>query len=89
MERYQDLAFRTAYLIVRDAAEAEDAAQEAFIKAFYALPRFKTGASVRPWLLQIVANQARNQRRAGGRRGNLALRAAQTEEEPAPSPEPW
>jgi RNA polymerase sigma factor (sigma-70 family) len=79
VERYQDVAFRVAALIVGDAAEAEDATQEAFIKAYYALPRFRVGAPFRPWLLQIVANQARNQRRAGGRRGDLALRASSTE----------
>lgn len=76
VERYQDLAFRIAYIIVGNAPEAEDATQEAFIKAYYALPRFRTGAAFRPWLLQIVANQARNQRRAGGRRGGLLLRAS-------------
>jgi RNA polymerase sigma-70 factor (ECF subfamily) len=90
VERYQDLAFRIAYIILGDAAEAEDATQEAFIKAYYALPRFHAGAPFRPWLLQIVANQARNQRRAGGRRGALVLRAA-ADERPsgraAPSPE--
>jgi RNA polymerase sigma-70 factor (ECF subfamily) len=75
VERYQDVAFRTAYIVLRDAAEAEDAAQEGFIKAFYALSRFKAGKTFRPWLLEIVANQARNQRRASGRRGALALRA--------------
>jgi RNA polymerase sigma factor (sigma-70 family) len=90
VERYQDVAFRVAYLISQDAEEAKDAAQEAFIKAFYALRRFRAGAPFGPWLLQIVANQARNQRRAGGRRGALALRAF-AEERPsggaAPSPE--
>jgi RNA polymerase sigma factor (sigma-70 family) len=79
VERYQDVAFRVAALIVGNAAEAEDAAQEAFIKAYYALPRFRVGAPFRPWLLQIVANQARNQRRAGGRRVDLALRASGAE----------
>jgi RNA polymerase sigma-70 factor (ECF subfamily) len=79
VERYQDVAFRTAYLMLRDAAEADDAAQEGFIKAFYALPRFRPGAAFRPWLLEIVANQARNQRRAGGRRDALAVRASAEE----------
>jgi RNA polymerase sigma-70 factor (ECF subfamily) len=88
--RYQDLAFRIAYIVLGDAAEAEDAAQEAFIKAYYALPRFHAGAPFRPWLLQIVANQARNRRRAGGRRGALALRKSVEDAptaEAAPSPE--
>ena len=88
--RYQDVAFRVAYVVLGDTAEADDAAQEAFIKAYYALPRFHPGAPFRPWLLQIVANQARNRRRAGGRRGALALRAS-VEDSPIaaadPSPE--
>jgi RNA polymerase sigma-70 factor (ECF subfamily) len=90
VERYQDLVFRIAYVVVGNAAEAEDAAQEAFIKAYYALPRFRAGAPFRPWLLQIVANQARNQRRAGGRRGGLLLRAterASPDVHATPSPE--
>ena len=85
----EEIAFRTAYLITRNAADAEDAAQAALVKAFYALPRFRRGAPLRPWLLAIVANEARNRRRSGGRREALALRAAH--ELPsggaAPSPE--
>ena len=73
---HQQIAFRTAMLITHDAAEAEDAAQEAFVKAWHALPRFRAGEPLRPWLLAIVANEARNRRRSGGRREHLALRAA-------------
>ena len=79
MRRHQDLAFRTAYLVLRDAAEAEDAAQEGFVKAYLALPRFRPGAPFRPWLLRIVVNEARNRRLAAARRSNLALRAASAE----------
>ena len=89
VETYQGIAFRVAYLVCGDAAEAEDAAQEGLVKAFRALPRFRPGAPLRPWLLQIVANEARNRRRSAGRRANLALRAA-AESRPgdaAPSPE--
>src|SRR6266540_1417715 len=86
---YQDVAVRTAFLACGDAAEAEDAVQEALIKAHRALGRFRAGAPFRPWLLQIVANEARNRRRSAGRREHLAVRAAT--EEPsggaAPSPE--
>jgi RNA polymerase sigma-70 factor (ECF subfamily) len=86
---YQDLALRTAYLFSEDRAEAEDAAQEGFIKAFLALPRFRPGAAFRPWLLRIVANEARNRRRSGGRRTGLALRLAEDRRDgdAAPSPE--
>jgi RNA polymerase sigma factor (sigma-70 family) len=76
VEQNQNIAFRTAYVITGSAADAEDAAQDAFIKAYYALGRFRSGAPLRPWLLRIVANEARNRRRSGGRRANLALRAA-------------
>lgn len=88
MRRYQELAFRVAFVITGDAAEAEDAAQEAFVKAFYALARFKSDLPFRPWLLRIVANEARNRRTASRRRGNLALRAAeQPSDRGEPSPE--
>ena len=89
VQAYQGIAFRTAYLISGDATEAEDAAQEGFVKAFYALNRFRTGAPFRPWLLQIVANEARNRRRSAGRRTALVVRtAAQAPSgEAAPSPE--
>ena len=86
---HQELAFRTAYLITRNAADAEDAAQTALVKAYYALPRFRRGAPLRPWLLAIVANEARNRVRSTARRDALVLRALH--EAPlggaAPSPE--
>ncbi|MBD0339270.1 MAG: sigma-70 family RNA polymerase sigma factor [Thermoleophilia bacterium] len=89
VQTYQGLAFRTAYLVVGNAADAEDAAQEAFVKAYRALGRFRSGEPFRPWLLKIVANEARNRRRSAGRRDALALRAAAAESsgEAAPSPE--
>jgi DNA-directed RNA polymerase specialized sigma24 family protein len=73
---HQEIAFRTAYLITGNAADAEDAAQEGFVKAYRALGRFRAGEPLRPWLLTIVANEARNRRRSAGRRAALALRAA-------------
>jgi RNA polymerase sigma factor (sigma-70 family) len=76
VERHQALAFRAAYLVTRSAEDAEDAAQDAFVKAYRALPRFRRGAPFRPWLLRIVANEARNRRRSARRREALALRAA-------------
>jgi RNA polymerase sigma factor (sigma-70 family) len=89
VQAYQGIAFRTAYLVVGDAAEAEDAAQEGFVKAFYAMNRFRPGAPFRPWILQIVANEARNRRRSAGRRTALVMRTAADAPsgEAAPSPE--
>ncbi|MFI5281735.1 MAG: RNA polymerase sigma factor [Candidatus Dormibacterales bacterium] len=89
VQRYQQVAFRTAYLITGSAADAEDAAQEAFIKAYRALGRFRAGADLRPWLLRIVANEARNRVRASGRRHTAELRVidAYRPGDAAPSPE--
>jgi RNA polymerase sigma-70 factor (ECF subfamily) len=77
VEEHQTIAFRTAYLVTGSAADAEDVVQEAFVKAHRALARFRRGAPFRPWLLSIVANEARNRRRSAGRRERLALRAAE------------
>jgi RNA polymerase sigma-70 factor (ECF subfamily) len=76
VQAHQGIAFRTAYLVAGNAADAEEAAQDAFVKAFRALGRFHRDAPFRPWLLRIVANEAKNRRRAAGRRDQLALRAA-------------
>jgi len=86
---YQGLAFRTAFLLTGSSTDAEDAAQVGFVKAWRALPRFRSGAPFRPWLLRIVANEAHNRRRASGRRATLELRAtaAHPPDDAAPSPE--
>jgi RNA polymerase sigma-70 factor (ECF subfamily) len=78
---HQQLAFRTALVLARNAADAEEAAQDGFVKAWRALPRFDRTRSFRPWLLAIVANEARNRRRSAGRREALVLRAAATSAE--------
>ncbi len=89
VRRYQAPALRTAALLAADADDAEEAVQDAFVKAHRALGRFRDGAPFRPWLLQIVANEARNRRRSAGRRRGLALRVAEdlTSSDAAPSPE--
>jgi len=86
---HQDVAFRTAWVVSGGADDAEDAAQEGFVKAFRALDRFRPDAPFRPWLLAIVANEARNRRRAAGRREALALRIPEDRrtDDAAPSPE--
>ena len=109
VRRYQDIAFRTAYLITGDAGDAEDAAQAGFLNAWRALHRFEPDPArrpilrrrstitessspqtpFRPWILQIVANEARNRRAARGRHPTLALSAVEDRpaDEPARSPE--
>lgn len=75
VRRYSTIAHRTAVLIAGP-ADAEDAVQEAFISAFYALGRFRQEASFKPWLLAIVANAARNKLRSSGRQPRLRDRLA-------------
>ena len=89
VRRYQDIAFRLAYTILGSVEEAEDAAQEGFVRAYRALDRFRRGAPVRPWLLTIVANAARTRRATAARRPTLTLQAAAANPsgDPAQSPE--
>ena len=84
---HQEIAYRIAYLISGD--ESEDAVQDGVLKAWRALGRFRPGAPFRPWLLRIVANEARNRRRSSSRRAALALRAEREDVSggAAPSPE--
>ena len=89
VRRYQDIAGRTAYVITGTRADAQDAVQEAFVKAHRALGRFRTDSPFRPWLLRIVANEAITRRRASTRAVTLALRAAEGRPpgDAAPSPD--
>jgi RNA polymerase sigma-70 factor (ECF subfamily) len=86
LTRHQAIAFRAAYLVTGSAAEAEDATQEACMKAWLALGRFRSEAPFRPWLVQIAVNEARNRRRAAGRRAGLALRLRPSPAEPGSVP---
>ncbi|MGQ0805905.1 MAG: RNA polymerase sigma factor [Actinomycetota bacterium] len=66
VRRYQQDARRTA-AVIAGVSVADDAAQEAFMRAHRNLASFRPGAPFRPWLLAVVANVARNQRRSAGR----------------------
>src|SRR6185437_17082030 len=74
LERHHAVAFRAAYLVAGSAADAEDATQEACMKAWLAMSRFRPDAPFRPWLVRIAINEARNRRRGAGRRATLLLR---------------
>jgi RNA polymerase sigma factor (sigma-70 family) len=83
VRRHQRDALRLAWLVGGDAGEADDVVQEAFVKAWRALDRFRSGSPFRPWLLRIVANEAHNRRRARGRRATPPPRASA---QPSPGP---
>lgn len=80
MHYHHEPAFRLAYLMLGDAAEAEDVAQEAFIRAYLKLETFDSQRPFRPWILSITANLARNRKRGIGRYWH-ALRRWQNEKE--------
>lgn len=56
---YQQKAVRTAYLVVRDAALAEDLVEDAFLRAYERIHQFDTHKPFGPWFYQIVVNLAR------------------------------
>jgi RNA polymerase sigma-70 factor (ECF subfamily) len=93
---HQEIAFRVAFLITRSAQDAEDVTQEAFLKAWRAMDRFRPDAPFRPWLLRIVTNEARNRVRSDRRRRQMPGWDVETGPhpelasgpvDPAPSPE--
>jgi RNA polymerase sigma-70 factor (ECF subfamily) len=84
VQSHQEAAFRAAFLILRDAQAAEDVTQEAFIRAYQHLDRFRDEAAFRPWLLRIVTNLALNQVRSHGRRLSLLQRLGGRAEETEP-----
>ena len=63
VEKYKRKVFRLAYQVLRDQEEALDAAQEAFVKAFRALPAFKGDSAFYTWLFRITMNVALDRRR--------------------------
>jgi RNA polymerase sigma factor (sigma-70 family) len=85
---HQGLAQRIAFMIVGSEAEAQDAVQEAFVKAYYALASFRAGASFRAWLMAIVRHEALNRSRSASRRTTLVLRAAEDRSFGAATPSP-
>ena len=65
MARWEVPLLRTCYLFLRDAALAEDAVQETFLKAWRAKDGYRREASEKTWLMRIAANTCRDMLRAG------------------------
>ncbi|MBA2549131.1 MAG: RNA polymerase sigma factor RpoE [Burkholderiaceae bacterium] len=66
--KYQRKIFRLLSRLIRDQAEIEDVAQEAFIKAYRALPNFRGDSAFYTWLYRIAINTAKNYLVSQGRR---------------------
>ncbi|WP_309238317.1 RNA polymerase sigma factor [Actinoplanes aureus] len=85
--RFTAPAHRAATLLGAG-ADADDVVQEAFVKAYRQLGRYRGESGFRPWLLAIVANETRNLLRSRNRRAGLLMRAA-VREDPMPlEPDP-
>lgn len=78
MQRYNQRLFRMARSVVRDDSEAEDVLQEAYVRAFSAIGRFREEASLLTWLTRIVINEARGRLRR--RRPMVGLEMIGTED---------
>ncbi|MDH4278403.1 MAG: sigma-70 family RNA polymerase sigma factor [Acidimicrobiia bacterium] len=74
--RYQRDALRIAVVALGSSTDADDVAQDAFVKVHRALPGFDLTAPFRPWLYRIVVNTARSRQRTGRRIDNLRLRVS-------------
>jgi len=80
---HQQPVFRYAYLLLGDPDDAEDIAQETFLRAWRFLARFDSTRPLRPWLLSITSNLASNRRRSAGRYLSALMRAFRDEPPPA------
>nr|WP_204003514.1 RNA polymerase sigma factor [Micromonospora lutea] len=76
--RHTAAAYRTAVLLGAG-SDAEDVIQEAFVKGYRKIDRYRGESSFRSWLLAIVANETRNLHRTRERRNGLVLRAARVQ----------
>jgi len=83
VSQHQEVVFRLAYLITGDTADADDVAQEAFIRAFLNLDRYDDNRPLRPWLLGITSHLARNKRRSIGRYWHAVQRFLQAHQDEA------
>lgn len=81
MRRHNRLLYRTARSILKDDAEAEDAVQDAYLRAWHALPGFRTESKLATWLVRIVANEALARLRRTSA-AVIPLEAAMTSTEP-------
>ncbi len=73
--KYQRKLMRLISRLIRDQAEAEDVVQEAFIKAYRALPQFRGDSAFYTWLYRIGINTAKNYLVTQGRRAPTSTEA--------------
>ncbi len=82
--RYRDVACAYAYARLGDREEAEDAAQEAFVRAYAALDRFRLSACWAAWLMRILRNHCSDMLRRRRTRRTEPVAADWVDERPGP-----
>ncbi len=80
---HQQAVFRLSYLLLGDPDEADDIAQETFLRAWKYLHRFDPARPLRPWLLSIASRLASNRRRSAGRYAAALARAFRSQLPPS------
>ena len=73
VRRYQRAVYRVAYGLTRNSSDADDLAQETFVRAYQAIGRFRVGEPLYPWLSRIAVNLAYSLYRRRRRRPETAL----------------
>ena len=73
VRHFQRTVYRVAYALTRNAADADDLAQETFVRAYQAIGRFRAGEPLRPWLARIAVNQAYSLHRRRRRRPETSI----------------
>src|SRR5262245_61660167 len=81
--RYKDKVFRLAYAMLRDESQAEDAAQEALVKIWKALPGYVRMASLSTWIYAITRNTCLSELRKRAARPTVSLEDPAVEAVPA------
>ena len=84
VERYQRKAYSVAFGILRSEDEAMDVTQDAFVKVYKALPRFKGQAAFYTWLYRIVVNLCIDRKRKAARRAEVEYEDTLTHNKDAP-----
>lgn len=82
VEAHRRDVYRLAYRLLGNHADADDLAQDAFLRAYRALPRFRADATFRTWLTRIVLNLAADRRRERGGMKPVALEDLPPGEQP-------
>src|SRR5258708_36498950 len=81
MRRHNQILYRTARSILKDDAEAEDAAQEAWLLAYRAIGNFRGDAKLSTWLVRIVVNEAIGRARKRNRGAEVIQLSGETQED--------